>query len=232
MHVKSGVGRISRGLRAPRAAPAAIARGDSRRSRQALQVCASIPVKRAEDVHLGARGGRGHHWRKFPRMRAFDSRAGARSQAPAPPPRRRPAVDKLPQPVPRNSLRMGLPSKGRMAEDTIQLLKVGVGGCGPGSLASAVGEDALPPRQLRGSTQAPLPRPPAAALSGARGPGTRPTLLPAQDSALSVYKPNPRQYVASIPQVTARPPGPCRRSATATATWWWCTRPSTSATAT
>ncbi|KIZ04528.1 hypothetical protein MNEG_3437 [Monoraphidium neglectum] len=53
------------------------------------------------------------------------------------------AVKKLPKPVPRSTLRMGLPSKGRMAEDTIQLLK---------------------------------------------------------DSALSVYKPNPRQYVASIPQ--------------------------------
>lgn len=54
------------------------------------------------------------------------------------------AVTKLPKPAPRSTLRMGLPSKGRMAEDTIQLLK---------------------------------------------------------DSALSVYKPNPRQYVASIPQI-------------------------------
>jgi ATP phosphoribosyltransferase len=33
-------------------------------------------------------------------------------------------VKKLPKPVPRSTLRMGLPSKGRMAEDTIQLLKV------------------------------------------------------------------------------------------------------------
>ena len=32
-------------------------------------------------------------------------------------------VSKLPKPVPRDTLRMGLPSKGRMAEDTIQLLK-------------------------------------------------------------------------------------------------------------
>jgi len=55
-----------------------------------------------------------------------------------------PRVAKLPRPSPRTSLRMGLPSKGRMAEDTINLLK---------------------------------------------------------DSALSVYKPNPRQYIASIPQI-------------------------------
>ena len=34
------------------------------------------------------------------------------------------AVTKLPKPAPRDSLRMGLPSKGRMADDTIQLLKV------------------------------------------------------------------------------------------------------------
>ncbi|KAI8473461.1 MAG: hypothetical protein J3K34DRAFT_410827 [Monoraphidium minutum] len=54
------------------------------------------------------------------------------------------AVTKLPKPVPRSTLRMGLPSKGRMAEDTLQLLR---------------------------------------------------------DSALSVYKPNPRQYVAAIPQI-------------------------------
>ncbi|KIY99933.1 ATP phosphoribosyltransferase [Monoraphidium neglectum] len=54
------------------------------------------------------------------------------------------AVTKLPKPAPRSTLRMGLPSKGRMAEDTMQLLK---------------------------------------------------------DSALSVYKPNSRQYVASIPQI-------------------------------
>jgi ATP phosphoribosyltransferase len=33
-------------------------------------------------------------------------------------------VTKIPKPVPRTALRMGLPSKGRMAEDTIQLLKV------------------------------------------------------------------------------------------------------------
>ncbi|KXZ49554.1 hypothetical protein GPECTOR_20g408 [Gonium pectorale] len=46
--------------------------------------------------------------------------------------------------APRNSLRLGLPSKGRMAEDTMDLLK---------------------------------------------------------DCALSVYKPNPRQYVAKIPQI-------------------------------
>lgn len=36
-----------------------------------------------------------------------------------------PAVMKKPKPVQRDSLRMGLPSKGRMAEDTIDLLKVG-----------------------------------------------------------------------------------------------------------
>lgn len=54
------------------------------------------------------------------------------------------AVTKLPKPAPRTSLRMGLPSKGRMAEDTQDLLK---------------------------------------------------------DCALSVYKPNPRQYVAKIPQI-------------------------------
>jgi len=53
-------------------------------------------------------------------------------------------VVKLPKSAPRNTLRMGLPSKGRMAEDTMTLLK---------------------------------------------------------DSALSVYKPNPRQYVAKIPQI-------------------------------
>ena len=53
-------------------------------------------------------------------------------------------MTKLPKPAPRTTLRMGLPSKGRMAEDTMQLLK---------------------------------------------------------DSALSVSKPNPRQYVASIPQI-------------------------------
>eukprot|EP00879_Flechtneria_rotunda_P017496 GHRR01018345.1.p1 GENE.GHRR01018345.1~~GHRR01018345.1.p1 ORF type:complete len:331 (+),score=117.35 GHRR01018345.1:167-1159(+) len=53
-------------------------------------------------------------------------------------------VTKLPKPMPRDSIRLGLPSKGRMAEDTMQLLK---------------------------------------------------------DCALSVYKPNPRQYVASIPQI-------------------------------
>lgn len=53
-------------------------------------------------------------------------------------------VTKLPKPVPRDSLRLGLPSKGRMAEDTLGLLK---------------------------------------------------------ECALSVYKPNPRQYVANIPQI-------------------------------
>uniref|UniRef100_A0A383WIG0 ATP phosphoribosyltransferase n=1 Tax=Tetradesmus obliquus TaxID=3088 RepID=A0A383WIG0_TETOB len=53
-------------------------------------------------------------------------------------------VTKLPKPIPRDSIRLGLPSKGRMAEDTMQLLK---------------------------------------------------------DCALSVYKPNPRQYVAKIPQI-------------------------------
>lgn len=53
-------------------------------------------------------------------------------------------VTKLPKPIPRDSIRLGLPSKGRMAEDTMQLLK---------------------------------------------------------DCALSVYKPNPRQYVARIPQI-------------------------------
>lgn len=84
----------------------------------------------------------------------------AASSAPALPPRRRAAllransltrraedvrqVTKLPKPAPRDSLRMGLPSKGRMAEDTVQLLK---------------------------------------------------------DCALSVTKPNPRQYVARIPQI-------------------------------
>ncbi|KAL6760653.1 ATP phosphoribosyl transferase [Haematococcus lacustris] len=56
------------------------------------------------------------------------------------------AVTTKPRPAPRTSLRMGLPSKGRMAEDTMLLLK---------------------------------------------------------ESALSVYKPNPRQYVASIPQIPA-----------------------------
>lgn len=63
------------------------------------------------------------------------------------PPRQ--TVTKLPKPAPRATLRMGLPSKGRMAEDTLQLLK---------------------------------------------------------DSALSVYKPNPRQYVAAIPQVRQSAP--------------------------
>eukprot|EP00878_Enallax_costatus_P004241 GHUV01004471.1.p1 GENE.GHUV01004471.1~~GHUV01004471.1.p1 ORF type:complete len:429 (+),score=92.17 GHUV01004471.1:131-1288(+) len=53
-------------------------------------------------------------------------------------------VTKLPKAVPRDSIRLGLPSKGRMAEDTMQLLK---------------------------------------------------------DCALSVKKPNPRQYVAQIPQI-------------------------------
>lgn len=38
------------------------------------------------------------------------------------------AVTKLPKPAPRDTLRMGLPSKGRMAEDTLQLLKVSVDG--------------------------------------------------------------------------------------------------------
>lgn len=33
-------------------------------------------------------------------------------------------VTKLPKPIPRDSIRLGLPSKGRMAEDTMQLLKV------------------------------------------------------------------------------------------------------------
>lgn len=33
-------------------------------------------------------------------------------------------VTKLPRPIPRDSIRLGLPSKGRMAEDTMQLLKV------------------------------------------------------------------------------------------------------------
>ncbi|KAG2429422.1 hypothetical protein HYH02_014077 [Chlamydomonas schloesseri] len=54
------------------------------------------------------------------------------------------AVVKPYRAAPRDALRMGLPSKGRMAEDTQQLLK---------------------------------------------------------DCALSVYKPNPRQYVAKIPQI-------------------------------
>lgn len=38
--------------------------------------------------------------------------------------RRAVAVTKLPKPIPRDSIRLGLPSKGRMAEDTMQLLKV------------------------------------------------------------------------------------------------------------
>lgn len=59
-------------------------------------------------------------------------------------PKPKKTVTKLPKPAPRDALRMGLPSKGRMAEDTVQLLK---------------------------------------------------------DCALSVTKPNPRQYVARIPQI-------------------------------
>ena len=35
------------------------------------------------------------------------------------------AVSKIAKPPPRTSLRLGLPSKGRMAEDTMDLLKVG-----------------------------------------------------------------------------------------------------------
>lgn len=62
----------------------------------------------------------------------------------------------------RATLRMGIPSKGRMAEDTLGLLKVGIDCC-----HSEHPSHCHPP----------------------------------QECQLSVYKPNPRQYVASISQL-------------------------------
>ena len=117
--------------------------------------------------------------------------------APAAAPLRAPAVTKLPQPVPRNTLRMGLPSKGRMAEDTLQLLKARGQ---PGRAGSCAGS-APPPLVLSGSR--PLHTCPASPTLNPLedAPLRTHTHTRAQDSALSVYKPNPRQYVASIPQI-------------------------------
>ncbi|GLC36083.1 hypothetical protein PLESTB_001382400 [Pleodorina starrii] len=104
------------------AAPA-VARGHAARPRH-LVVSASL-TRRPEDEVLGGK----------PLMNSMDDEASNALGAGA--------VQSY-KPAPRSSLRMGLPSKGRMAEDTMDLLK---------------------------------------------------------DCALSVYKPNPRQYVAKIPQI-------------------------------
>ena len=82
---------------------------------------------------------------------------------------------------------MGVPSKGRMAEDTLQLLKarrrrrsgriLALGAWQQGRSAADACAGGLPPPVS-------LPPPP----------------LP-QDCQLSVVKPNPRQYVAGISQV-------------------------------
>ena len=82
---------------------------------------------------------------------------------------------KMAKVVPRNTLRMGLPSKGRMAEDTIQLLKVLLG----------IQAFALRHPHFRCKLSA---------------------IYNSQDCALDVYKPNPRQYIAAIPQVLSNFP--------------------------
>lgn len=116
------------------------------RSRQrVLRVCGSL-VKRSEDVHTGegpciaeVAHPRRLSLRAHAAQRSCDPRRPLHSMLP-PPPSWPSApfttvVSKLPKPAPRDTLRMGLPSKGRMAEDTIQLLKVcmlptGAGGGG------------------------------------------------------------------------------------------------------
>ena len=75
----------------------------------------------------------------------------------------------------RATLRMAIPSKGRMAEDTLQLLKVLFRQC---YLGLAVLRYALTQRR---------------------------PLCSVQDCQLNVYKPNPRQYIATISQVCSRP---------------------------
>ena len=79
----------------------------------------------------------------------------------------------------RETLRMALPSKGRMAEDTLQLLKVHMR------------------RRLRYQLHASAGAP-AGSLACHQC-----LLLCLQDCQLSVYKPNPRQYIATISQVSA-----------------------------
>ncbi|GFR51557.1 hypothetical protein Agub_g13977 [Astrephomene gubernaculifera] len=99
-----------------------VARGNAVRPRQ-LVVFGSL-TRRPEDGGFGGK----------PLLNSMEDEV---ANAPA-------GTPKAYKPPPRDTLRMGLPSKGRMAEDTMQLLK---------------------------------------------------------DCALSVYKPNPRQYVAKIPQI-------------------------------
>jgi len=100
----------------------------------------------------------------------------------------------------RTALRLALPSKGRMAEDTIELFKV----CRP-SVSS---------RPFTACNGRWLPLLPALSVSlcghsGFAGAPNAEALrcqiltcnFRAQDCQLSVYKPNPRQYVATISQV-------------------------------
>jgi hypothetical protein len=120
------------------------------------------------------------------------------------------AVTKLPKPIPRDSIRLGLPSKGRMAEDTMQLLKVR---CARAAVAPKPPPPPPPVGPLRvllrvGGLLLCVGCLLAAALClaccllGVSARATLPRALPPpQDCALSVKKPNPRQYVATIPQV-------------------------------
>ena len=83
----------------------------------------------------------------------------------------------------RETLRMALPSKGRMAEDTLQLLKVHMRLCNSTSMSACTPAGSLACHQR--------------------------LLLCLQDCQLSVYKPNPRQYIATISQVSASVIGTC-----------------------
>ena len=88
--------------------------GSSGRRGHIKPVCSLI--KRGDDVHTGAYVCYMRRLQHLPKCIRRNGRMRNLSSLFA--------VTKLPKPAPRDSFRMGLPSKGRMAEDTIQLLKV------------------------------------------------------------------------------------------------------------
>lgn len=118
----------------------------------------------------------------------------------------------------RETLRLALPSKGRMAEDTLQLLKVPSPAC---RLAIALCDLFRPVAHVvkRAAPRADscptmcrfcrMRRPPGASWHSSNRPGAdcahawpcTPPAAAAQDCQLSVVKPNPRQYVARISQL-------------------------------
>jgi hypothetical protein len=112
----------------------------------------------------------------------------------------------------RTSMRLGLPSKGRMAEDTQELLKVNAHertGC-----RHVENEDIevdISTRQWVLHACNGIYRHPGL-WDGTTEKGRRAAwaLMPGhccmQDCQLAVYKPNPRQYVATISQVSDVPP--------------------------